>query len=213
VSLARAWAALREWTAVQTGLELSPVQLEQLRTYLDTLVLWNRKLALIAQREPAQIIERHIADALAAASRCPNGPAIVDLGSGAGLPGIPIAIVRPQSPVCLIESRGKKTSFLEEACRSAGVRNATVWHGRIESAGQDPMHRERYAVATARALAGPAAFLALARPLLTPAGGCAIAMCSVTQARDAHLPHTEEVAYELPDHTPRRLLIIRPASP
>jgi 16S rRNA (guanine527-N7)-methyltransferase len=202
---------LRKWTAAQTGIELSEAQLDQLRTYLDTLLLWNRKLALISQRDPTQIISRHIADALFVASRCTDGESVVDLGSGAGFPGIPIAVARSESRLCLIESRGKKASFLEEACRSAGIRNAAVWHGRIEVLAAHPQHRERYAVATARALTSPVAFLALARPLLTPGGGRAIAMCSVTQAHAEGLPATEEVAYELPDHTPRRLLIIRPS--
>ncbi len=201
------WAALFEWAAATAGLTLSTTQMEQFRAYLATLLIWNRKLSLVSQRAPAQIINKHIADSLFAASRCTDGEAIVDLGSGAGFPGLPIAIARPGAQVWLIEARGKKASFLEEACRAASVRNALVYHGRIEAAAADPVHRERYAVATARALGSTTAFLDLARPFLA-SDGRALAMRSVTEAREAALPGAEEIPYRLPDHTPRRLLII-----
>jgi 16S rRNA (guanine527-N7)-methyltransferase len=199
------WPELIDWCAAR-GLTLSAAQIEQLSTYLDTLVLWNRKLALVSQSEPEKIISKHLADSLFAASCCRDGEAVVDLGSGAGFPGLPIAVARPSSLVCLIESRGKKASFLEQACRAAGARNAVVCNGRIEAVAADPDHRGRYAVATARALTSTTEFLALAAPFLV-VGGRAIAMRSTNEDPAQDPPGVAEVRYELPDGTPRRLLI------
>ena len=206
--LSSEWCALVEWAAAKASLVLAPAQIDQLRAYLDTLLLWNRKLALVSQRDPEQILTKHFADSLFAASHCSDGEAVVDLGSGAGFPGLPIAVSRPASPVCLIESRGRKVSFLEEACRAASIRNTTVRNARIETVAAEPAHHQRYAVATARALARTDRLLALARPLLAP-GGRAIAMRSVGEALDGDPPGAEEIRYELPDGTPRRLLIVR----
>lgn len=209
--LSAEWRTLREWTASAAGLALSDDQLEQLRVYLDTLLLWNRKLALVSQREPAQIINKHIADSLFAASRCVDGEAVADLGSGAGFPGLPIAIARPASRVSLVESRGRKASFLDEARRAAAARNAVVCHARIETLAVDAQHRARYPVVTARALASLDEFLTLARPLLS-VGGHAIAMRSVGESDPDEPIHMDVIRYQLPDGTPRRLLVVSESS-
>jgi len=203
-----AWRALQDWVAGRTALAISPAQWAQLRTYLDTLLAWNRKLALVSQRDLTQIINKHVADSLFAAAYCVDGESVVDLGSGAGFPAVPIAISRPASRVCLIESRGKKASFLEEARRAASIRNAVICHRRIEAASADVEHRSQYAVATARALATTGEFLSLARPFLAP-GGRAIAMRSVEEPQGEEAKTLEAVRYQLPDGTPRRLLIAR----
>jgi 16S rRNA (guanine527-N7)-methyltransferase len=208
VDLSSEWRALSEWTADTCGLVLGTGQVDQLRAYLDTLLLWNRKLALVSQRDPVEIMRKHFADSLFAASFCIDGEPVVDLGSGAGFPGLPIAVARPTSRVCLIEARGKKVSFLEAARRAASVRNATVHHARIESIAGEPEHHQRYVASTARALTSTDQLLALARPLLTP-GGRLIAMRSVNEGEDKDPPGAEVVRYELPDRTPRRLLIVR----
>jgi len=203
-----AWRALQNWVARRTDLAISPGQWAQMRTYLDTLLAWNRKLALVSQRDLTQIINKHVADSLFAAAYCVDGEAVVDLGSGAGFPALPIAICRPASRVCLIESRGKKASFLEEARRSASIRNAVICHRRIEAASAGVEHRSQYVVATARALTSTEEFLSLARPFLVP-GGRALAMRSISEARVEDAATLEAVSYELPDGTPRRLLIAR----
>jgi len=207
IDLPSEWRALGEWVASTAGLALTSVQLEQLRTYLATLLVWNRKLALVSQHDPVQIIAKHVADSLFAASRCSDGEAIVDLGSGAGFPGLPIAIARPASRVCLIESRGKKVSFLGEARRAAQIRNAIICDGRIETVAAMPAHRGRYAVATARALTSMSAFLELAGPFLAP-GGRALGMRS-TEEPLSNSHSAEEIPYQLPDGTRRRLLVVR----
>ena len=203
-----AWRVLQDWVALRTDLAISPGQWAQLRIYLDTLLAWNRKLALVSQRDPTQIIDKHVADSLFVAAHCVDGEAVIDLGSGAGFPALPIAISRPASRVCLIESRGKKASFLEEVRRAASIRNAVICHARIDAVASDVKHRSQYVVATARALTSTARFLSLARPFLAP-GSRAIAMRSAEETKDPEKMILEPIRYELPDGTPRRLLIAR----
>lgn len=200
------WAALAAWSAATAGLELDRAQLDRLAAYLDTLLLWNRKVALVGQRDAAAIVDKHFADSLFVAGQCADSESVIDLGSGAGFPGLPIAIARPSSRVCVVEARGKKASFLEEVCRTASIRNAVVCNARSEGLAGDPAHRGRYTAATARALSSTDEFLSMARPFLA-SGGRAIAMRSVGEPRASEPVGAREVLYELPDGTPRRLLI------
>lgn len=206
------WAGLADWTTAAAGISLSGAQLDQLRAYLDTLLLWNRKLALVSQDDPRQIVDKHIADSLFAAGHCGGGESIVDLGSGGGFPALPIAIARPGTRVVLIEARGAKASFLEEACRIASIRNASVCHARIEALACEAEQRSRYDVATARALATTAEIASWAQPFLSPAGRI-IAMRSVGENRASEPTNTREIPYELPDRTKRRLLIMDGGAP
>jgi 16S rRNA (guanine527-N7)-methyltransferase len=212
---AGALAAIDPWVA-RHGVALNPAQHAQLARYLDTLLLWNRRVALISQRDPRPIVSKHVADSLAAAAVCQATERVADLGSGAGFPGLVIAIAHPAAHVTLIESQQKKVSFLLEALRAAGVRNARVAAARIEAVAARPDQRAQYTLVTARALAGVGELLALARPLLA-ARGRALLMKGPRQestlaAGDARplgfaLEHT--LRYALPDGAARLLLVFR----
>jgi 16S rRNA (guanine527-N7)-methyltransferase len=202
------WEALRQWSAQVAGLRLDTGQLDGLRAYVEVLLFWNRKLALVSQAAPGDIIAKHVADSLFVAAQCGAAERVVDLGSGAGFPGLPIALARPRAAVCLIESRGKKASFLEEAARASGARNLTVCNARIEAVAVRPEHRGQYTVATARALTSAGEFLRLAEPFLT-ATGRALAMRSTAESRAGQPVPAAELRYVLPDGTPRRLLVFR----
>jgi 16S rRNA (guanine527-N7)-methyltransferase len=206
------WAELADWTSAAAGITLNGAQLDQLRAYVDTLLSWNRKLSLVSQHDPRQIVAKHIADSLFAAGHCEEGESIVDLGSGGGFPALPIAIARRGARVVLIESRGAKVSFLEEACRTASIRNASVRHARIEALGREATQQSRYQVATARALAATAEIASLARPFLTGRGRI-IAMRSVGEDHATEPTGAREIPYELPDGTKRRLLILEGGAP
>ena len=92
---------------------------DQFSTYLELLLRWNARLSLTAIREPGQIIRRHFAECAFAAQHLPADiESLLDYGSGAGLPGIPFAICRPEIRVTLAEAHGKKASFLREVVRS-----------------------------------------------------------------------------------------------
>lgn len=106
---------------------------EQFSAYLGLLLRWNARLSLTAIREPAQIIRRHFVECAFAAQRLPAGiESLLDYGSGAGLPGIPFAICRPEIRVTLAEAQGKKASFLREVVRTVGT-ESEVYDGRVET--------------------------------------------------------------------------------
>lgn len=144
-------------------------QLGQLEAYLLTLLLWRRHMALIATSDPLRIAEQHILDALHVAPYLPRKCRLADIGSGAGLPGIPLAIALPAARVTLIESRRRKASFLRAVRRSARLDNVDVAETRAETIG------ERFDVVVSRALGALDPFLKLAADLLY-SGGTAIAM-------------------------------------
>jgi 16S rRNA (guanine527-N7)-methyltransferase len=115
----------------QLGLELTQPQLQLLRRHHDLLVQWNRRLNLTAVRNPKEMIRRHFAESLFLAARIDfAGQTVADIGSGAGFPGFPIAVAYPTSQVTLIESAGKKATFLKEISR--GVPNVQVRCERFE---------------------------------------------------------------------------------
>jgi 16S rRNA (guanine527-N7)-methyltransferase len=199
------WASLQEWSRVAAGLELSDIVVGQLRQYVEALRIWNRKMALVARADLSIILDKHVADSLFAAAHCPANAAVADLGSGAGFPGMVIAIVRPAAHVALIEARGKKVSFLEEACRVAGIRNAAPVHARIEEAALTEAHQHRYDWVTSRALTDLDELRGLATPLAVP-GARLVAMRSAA----ADIPAgAERLEYLLPDGTPRALVTSR----
>ena len=114
-------------------LDLEPPQAERFEQYLSLLLKWNARTNLTSVREPDAIARRHFAESIFAARRVPpEVKTLLDFGSGAGLPGIPIAICRPEITVTLAESQGKKAAFLREAVRTLGLK-AEVWAGRVEA--------------------------------------------------------------------------------
>jgi 16S rRNA (guanine527-N7)-methyltransferase len=120
---------------------------DKFRTYLELLTRWNQRLSLTAVRDPDQIIHRHFVECAFVAGHLPNDIAdLLDYGSGAGLPGIPIAICRPEISVVLAEAHRKKASFLREVLRVLRV-EAEVYDGRVEA-----MPERRFDAVTMRAV-------------------------------------------------------------
>jgi len=114
------------------GYDLPSSQVEQFESYLALLLRWNARMNLTAVRQPDEIVRRHFRECIFAAGLIPPVVhTLLDFGSGAGLPGIPAAICRPEIRVTLAESQGKKASFLREAVRTLGL-SAEVWDRRVE---------------------------------------------------------------------------------
>lgn len=195
------WDELRAWSRRTAGLELTDPVVEQLRRYVDLLQLWNRKTSLVGSAKTAVVLDKHVADSLFAAAHCRDAGAVVDLGSGAGFPGLVIALTSPGTRVTLIEARGKKVSFLEEACRVLGLENAEPIHGRIEFVAGEERHRAAYDLVTSRALADLDVLRELAGPFLRPCGRL-MAMRSSGAAAD----RGERIDYVLPDGSGRALI-------
>ena len=119
--------------ATQTlGLSVSPDQIEQLVAYVDLLEKWNRAYNLTAIRDRRDIVDRHLIESLSIAPFL-SGDSRVDVGTGAGLPGIPLAIIEPGVHYVLLDSNGKKTRFLSEVKRALALSNINVETTRVES--------------------------------------------------------------------------------
>ena len=147
--------------------ELAP----PLLAYLDLLARWNRTYNLTAVRDPGEMVSRHLLDSLAMRPYLDGIGTLADLGTGPGLPGIPLAIAMPGLRVTLVEANGKKARFLREAVRTLGLGNAEVAESRIEAL-QRP---GAFDAITARALATLPQILAFGAHLLAP-GGTLLAM-------------------------------------
>ena len=153
----------RGLAALGQGLDDRAVQ--RLLDYLDLMVRWNRVHNLTAVRDPLEMVDRHLLDSLSGLPWLPPGP-LLDLGTGAGLPGIPIAVAQPERPVVLLDSAAKRTRFLTQVVGSLGLERVAVVHSR----GEQHRPREPYAVVVARAVTDLGALVALAQPILAEDG-------------------------------------------
>lgn len=143
-----------------------PVSLApRLLDYLALLERWNQAYNLTAIRDPRAMVSKHLLDSLAMHPFVGTGP-LADLGTGPGLPGIPLAVANPDLSVSLVESNGKKARFLREAVRSLGLGNARVIESRAEAVAEPGA----YQAITARALDRLAGIIAVGGHLLAPSG-------------------------------------------
>ena len=150
---------------IALGLTLAPETQQRLLDYLALIEKWNRVYNLTAIRETEKMVSHHLLDSLAAAPHLRAGR-LLDVGSGAGLPGIPLAIAYPEFQVTLLDSNHKKAAFLNQAVIELRLANAAVCAERIESWQTE----ERYDVIISRAFADIGEFLRIAGHLLAPGG-------------------------------------------
>ena len=111
---------------------LSDLQLQQLMDYLQLLHKWNRAYNLTAVRDPLQMVDRHLLDSLSVGAFIESSH-IIDVGTGPGLPGIPLSILYPQKSFALLDSNGKKTRFLQQVKMEQGLDNIQIYNGRVEA--------------------------------------------------------------------------------
>lgn len=147
------------------GLPLSSGQHTQLLAYLALLCKWNQAYNLTAVRDPAAMVTRHLLDSLALVPWL-SGSYCIDVGTGAGLPGVPLAIMFPDREFHLLDSNGKKTRFLFQVQTALSLSNITIHHARVE----DFRPARRFDVILSRAFASLADMLAGTRHLLQPEG-------------------------------------------
>ncbi|GAB3346283.1 16S rRNA (guanine(527)-N(7))-methyltransferase RsmG [Lysobacter tyrosinilyticus] len=159
--------------ALESGLRelgLDPAFAEPLLAYLALLARWNQTYNLTAVRDPHEMVGKHLLDSLAmhpfVDALAARGGSLADLGTGPGLPGIPLAIVKPGLKVTLVESNGKKARFLREAVRQLGLKDVRVAEARIEAVDEPGA----YDAITARALATLPLIVELGGHLLKPDG-------------------------------------------
>jgi len=131
----------------ELGLTLTADQISRLQTYVELLDKWNKVYNLTSVRDPNEMVNRHLLDSLTILPYL-KGDSLLDVGTGAGLPGIPVAIVHPEIAVTLLDTNSKKTRFLQQVKAELGLDNVTVVHARVEEA-----KLPKFAMVTARAFA------------------------------------------------------------
>lgn len=128
---------------------LTEDQINKFKRYLELLLEWNEKFNLTAITDKDEIEEKHFIDSIALTKFFDiKGKSLLDVGSGAGFPGLPLAIVEPNARITLLESNGKRVTFLKEVVKDLGLSNVEIIQGRAEEVGT----REKYDIVTARAV-------------------------------------------------------------
>lgn len=135
------------------NIKLNDKQLEKFYNYMIILLKWNENINLTAITEPEEIITKHFIDSLTVAKYIENNSKIVDIGTGAGFPGIPLAIVNDSSSFTLVDSLNKRINFLNEVTNNIELKNVTTIHNRAEEFGNNKQYREMYDIAVSRAVA------------------------------------------------------------
>lgn len=140
--------------AQKIGTELTDLQASQFEKYYELLIEWNQKINLTRITEKEEVALKHFADSLTLLKYCdiPKNASMIDVGTGAGFPGIPLKIVRPDIKLTLLDSLNKRLTFLNEVCREIGI-EAQLIHSRAEDGGRDPKLREGFDLAVSRAVA------------------------------------------------------------
>jgi len=164
------------------GIELEATEVDRLGRYLGLLLAVNKTMNLTAIKDPADAVERHLLDSLAvlqvlAGVEVAAGEPLrlIDIGSGGGLPGLPIAICRGDAAVTLLDSTEKKCGFLKHAVGELGLENVTVLHERAETAARDRANkREKFDVVTARAVGRLASLAEITVPFAKVGGLCVL---------------------------------------
>lgn len=171
----------------QLALALPITASEKLLSYLALLGKWNRTYNLTAIRDPLAMVSHHVLDSLAVLPHLPlakEDARLADAGSGAGLPGIPLAVARPQWHIALVESNEKKAAFLRQAAIELALPNIEVHEGRVETW----RPAKAFALVISRAFAELADFIASCRHLLVPGGVFAAMKGRDPQSEIARLP-------------------------
>jgi 16S rRNA (guanine527-N7)-methyltransferase len=178
------------------GVPLSPEAVESLEVYSALLRDRAVPLGMISRADAPRLLERHVIDSLRASPLLGElrARSAVDLGSGAGLQGIPLSVAHPEIGFVLAEPRSKRAAFLELVVERLRLDNVEVYHGRAETLGPG-----RFDVATARALAPPPETWAIARPLLRP-GGSLVLFAGAKEQLPMDLPDAADVRAAAPVH-------------
>lgn len=191
----------------QLGIDATAEQQEQLLAYLGLMQKWNKAYNLTAIRDPQQMLIRHLLDSLAVVPHI-NSDELIDVGSGGGLPGIPLAILFPEQPITTLDSNSKKTRFQNQVRIELGLNNLEVIHGRVEA-----VEDRQFGQVISRAFASIVDMVNLSHALLAEKGVFLAMKGRYPDAELAELPpqYVLQQSYEL--HVPgldeeRHLLVL-----
>lgn len=171
--------------ACEYGITVTPEICACFELYAETLIRWNERINLTAITEPEEIALKHFLDSLLPlkAVEFPQNASLIDVGTGAGFPGIPLKLLRPDLRLTLLDSLNKRTIFLTEISAALKQHNAII-HGRAERVGRDPGFRESFDIAAARAVAALPALCEYCLPFIKT-GGIFLALKGPGIAREA----------------------------
>lgn len=157
--------------AEQIDIELKEEQIEKFYKYMNLLLEWNEKINLTAITEPKEVILKHFIDSLTIANLVEKGQKVIDVGTGAGFPGIPLSIITEEN-ITLLDSLNKRINFLQEIINELKLKNIKAIHGRVEEFAKNKKEREMYDIATSRAVAPLNVLLEYLLPLVKIGGKC-----------------------------------------
>jgi 16S rRNA (guanine527-N7)-methyltransferase len=140
----------------ELGIETNDEMLENLKKYKELLVEWNKVMNLTGIEDEREVYIKHFLDSISAVKNgyIKDGMSLIDVGTGAGFPGMPLKICLKNLEVTLLDSLNKRITFLQEVAKNVGINDIKYIHGRAEDFGKDDQYREQYDIATARAVAG-----------------------------------------------------------
>lgn len=159
----------QQWTWDKLGIELTATQLDQFCAYGDLLLEWNKRMNLTRITDEREVLVKHFLDSMAFNPYL-QGNKVVDIGTGAGFPGLPLKILNPEREFVLVDSLSKRLDFLNHVIAVLGLRGIKTVHARAEDFGRDPHYRQQFDTAVARALARLPVLLEYVIPALKVGG-------------------------------------------
>ena len=139
--------------ANKININLTEEQIDKFYKYMKLLLEWNEKINLTAITDENEIVLKHFVDSLTVLKYIKEDDKIIDVGTGAGFPGIPMAIMMPNTKITLLDSLNKRINFLNEVIKELNLKNVETIHSRSEDCGKDILYREKYDISIARAVA------------------------------------------------------------
>ena len=130
------------------NINITDLQTQKFFKYMNLLIEWNQKINLTAITKPEEIILKHFIDSLTICKYIKKEKSLIDVGTGAGFPGIPLKIVNKDIKITLLDSLNKRINFLDEVIEKLNLKNIETKHGRAEEFGKDKSYRENYDIAT-----------------------------------------------------------------
>ena len=171
------------------NLTLTEEQIEKFYNYMNLLIEWNKKINLTAIVEPKDIILKHFIDSLTIEKYIKKGENIIDVGTGAGFPGIPLKIAREDLKITLADSLNKRINFLNEVINKLNLKDIETIHTRAEELGKNKKYREKFDIATSRAVANMSTLSEYLIPFIKVKGGC---ICMKSSDIDTELENAKK---------------------
>lgn len=154
------------------NIEISEEQIEKFNKYMSFLLEWNEKINLTAITQPEDVKLKHFVDSLTALKYIKDNDKIIDIGTGAGFPGIPIKIMRENTDITLLDSLNKRINFLNIVIENLKLKNIQALHGRAEEIARNKLYREKYDIAISRAVANLSTLSEYMLPFIRVGGKC-----------------------------------------